>query len=47
MSRLEDRVALELLARHIPAPEREYRFAAILTGGTGAGVVTARAWRLL
>jgi len=39
MSALEDRVALELRARpRIPAPTREYRFAAELVGGTGKGV---------
>lgn len=37
MTLLEDRVAFELQVRGIPAPEREYRFAALLTGGIGAG----------
>jgi hypothetical protein len=37
MTLLEDRVGLELRLRGIPAPEREYRFAALATGGTGAG----------
>ena len=37
MTLLEDRVGLELRLRGIPAPEREYRFAAIITGGIGSG----------
>lgn len=37
MTLLEDRVAFELSVRGVPAPEREYRFAALLTGGIGAG----------
>jgi hypothetical protein len=37
MTALEDRVGLELRLRGIPAPEREHRFAALATGGTGTG----------
>lgn len=37
-SRLEESAALHLRAIHAPEPEREYRFAAMLCGGTGAGV---------
>jgi hypothetical protein len=37
MTLLEDRVGLELRLRGIPAPEREHRFAALATGGTGTG----------
>ena len=37
-SRLEEQAALHLWAIHAPEPSREYRFAAMLCGGTGAGV---------
>ena len=38
MSKLEESLALQIRALKLPEPEREYRFAAIATGGTGAGV---------
>ena len=38
MSKLEDQLALHIRACNLPEPEREYRFAAMATGGTGQGV---------
>jgi hypothetical protein len=38
MSKLEEALAFQIRALKLPEPEREYRFAAIATGGTGAGV---------
>ena len=38
MSKLEEALALQIRALKLPEPEREYRFAALATGGTGAGV---------
>jgi len=38
MSKLEEALAFQIRAVKLPEPEREYRFAAIATGGTGAGV---------
>ena len=38
MSKLEEALAFQIRALKLPEPEREYRFAAIATGGIGAGV---------
>lgn len=38
MSKLEEALALQIKAVKLPEPEREYRFAAIATGGIGSGV---------
>lgn len=38
MSELERTLAFHIRARKLPAPVREYRFAAEATGGTGSGV---------
>ena len=37
MSKLEDQLAMHIRACNVPEPEREYRFAALATGGTGKG----------
>lgn len=37
-SALERQLAYQIRLLKLPAPEREYRFAAMHTGGTGAGV---------
>lgn len=38
MSQLEKSLAFHIRAHKLPAPEQEYRFAAMATGGTGEGV---------
>lgn len=38
MSKLEKQLAMQIRAVKLPEPEFEYRFAAMATGGTGAGV---------
>lgn len=38
MSDLEEALLMQLRLCKMPAPEREYRFAAIHTGGTGKGI---------
>lgn len=38
MSVLENQLEFEIRALKLPKPEREYRFAALATGGTGQGV---------
>jgi very-short-patch-repair endonuclease len=38
MSKLEEALAVHIRAAKLPEPQREYRFAALATGGTGPGV---------
>lgn len=38
MSHLEEALLIQIKAARLPLPEREYRFAALATGGIGKGV---------